>query len=221
MQVSTLLSDNTFYFTVLAADFGCYWLKFISALPSEVFVLFIWKMSRFHLLSQVLNLDLLRCTGFQYDSCGRVHIPCFTHRPIKDQKIESSNERCFGLWHVLLKSMKFHVKLLICKRSLFALNPLPVLLPNLCQRVASRALPLILQSKPWIVFSNSLQEWWPLIGQRPVGLKFGLKVSNLNSAAWPIMCKGFKFISSGTTDKLCGIWICFCLLKMPKLRQVL
>ena len=174
MQVSTLLSDNTFYFTVLAADFGCYWLKFISALPSEVFVLFIWKMSRFHLLSQVLNLDLLRCTGFQYDSCGRVHIPCFTHRPIKDQKIESS-------W----------------------------------------ALPLILQSKPWIVFSNSLQEWWPLIGQRPVGLKFGLKVSNLNSAAWPIMCKGFKFISSGTTDKLCGIWICFCLLKMPKLRQVL
>ena len=55
--------------------------------------------------------------------------------------------------------------------------------PNLklCQNAASRAQPLILQSKPSFVFWNSLWEWLPYDWQ---GLKDGLKLEHCHLTNW-------------------------------------
>ena len=61
----------------------------------------------------------------------------------------------------------------------------PSYLPKLCWITAPSAQPLILQSRPLIVFCNSLQEWLPDTMQ---GLELGLK---LELCYWLTSCKGF------------------------------
>ena len=71
-------------------------------------------------------------------------------------------------------------------------------LPKLCQSLAPRAQPLILQSKPLIVFWNSLQKWLPDDRQ---GLELGLNFE---------LCLLIKVLSAlKSQNKLCGVWILF------------
>ena len=63
--------------------------------PSEVAVLFDRNLGIRPIPGQVVNLDLLLCTGF--DSQRVDLFPCLilTQRPMSDRKIERRNERCF------------------------------------------------------------------------------------------------------------------------------
>ena len=62
--------------------------------PSEVAVLFNSNLRPF--LGQVVDLDLLLCTGFDLEHA--VLLPChiFSQRPMNDRKIEQSEGRGFG-----------------------------------------------------------------------------------------------------------------------------
>ena len=57
------------------------------------------NLSRRPFLGQVVDLDLLLCTGFDTEHLFLCHI--LTQRPMTDWKIEQSNGRCFGLQQLL------------------------------------------------------------------------------------------------------------------------
>ena len=74
----------------------------------EVAVLFDLNLRRCPFLGQVVDLDLLLCTGFDLEHA--VLFPChiFTQRPMTDRKIELSYGRCFG-WQQLLANSIEHL----------------------------------------------------------------------------------------------------------------
>ena len=76
------------------------------ALPSEVAVLFNLNLSRRPLLTQVVDLDLLLCTGLasEHEVLFLCHIS--TQRPITDRKIERSYGRCFARQQLLANSIQ-------------------------------------------------------------------------------------------------------------------
>ena len=87
---------------------------------------------------------------------------------------------------------------------------LPFYPSKLCWSTTPRVGPLILQSKPSIVFWNSLLEWWPDDRQ---GLELGLKVWQTwdsKSQTWipPPDQLVVKVWSAPTSlNNLCGVWI--------------
>ena len=66
------------------------------ARPSEVTVLFDSNLSRLPFLGQVVDLDLLLCTGFDSEHVVLFLCHIFTQRPMNDRKIERSDGRGFG-----------------------------------------------------------------------------------------------------------------------------
>ena len=64
--------------------------------PSEVAVLFYLNLSRRPFLGQVVDLDLLLCTGFNLEHAVLFLCHIFTQRPMNDRKIERSDGRGFG-----------------------------------------------------------------------------------------------------------------------------
>ena len=63
-------------------------------LQSEVVVLFNSNLIR--RLGQVVNLDLLLCTGFDSEHAVLFLCHIFTQKPMTDRKIERSDGRGFG-----------------------------------------------------------------------------------------------------------------------------
>ena len=70
------------------------------AQPSEVAVLFYSNLSRLPFLGQVVDLNLLLCTGFNLEHAVLFLCHGFTQRLMNGSKIERSNGRCFG-WQQL------------------------------------------------------------------------------------------------------------------------
>ena len=113
--VTTWLSNIAFHLqsiwlqTLVAIDSESRLTSFqrFCAPPSEVAGLFYSNLSRRPFFGQVVDLDLLLCTGF--DSEHAVFILChiFTQRPMNYRKIERSDERGFGR-HLLPIPSKFH-----------------------------------------------------------------------------------------------------------------
>ena len=64
--------------------------------PSEVAVLYDSNLSRRPFLGQVVDLDLLLCTGFDSEHAVLFLCHFFTQKPITDGKIERSDGRGFG-----------------------------------------------------------------------------------------------------------------------------
>ena len=99
--VTKLLSNITFHLrliwlqTLVAIDSESCLASFPSfyAPPSEVAALFYSKLSRSPFLGQVIDLDLLLCTGFdsEYEVLFLCHVS--TQRPMTDRKIERSDKR--------------------------------------------------------------------------------------------------------------------------------
>ena len=92
----------------LAANFGCDLFRFTPDIfpsfcepPSEVAALFNSNLSRRPFLRQVVDSDLLLCTGFDSEHAGLFLCHIFTQRPMNDRKIEQRDGRCFG-WQQLL-----------------------------------------------------------------------------------------------------------------------
>ena len=102
--VTTWLSNIAFHLqsiwlqTLVAIDSESRLTSFprFCAPPSEVAVLFDSNLSRLPFLGQVVDLDLLLCTGF--DSEHAVSFLCHisTQRPMNDRKMERSDWRGFG-----------------------------------------------------------------------------------------------------------------------------
>ena len=63
-------------------------------------------MSTSPCLRQVVNLDLLLCTGIDSEHAVLFLCPSFIQGPMTDRKVERSNERCFGLQQVLANSIE-------------------------------------------------------------------------------------------------------------------
>ena len=90
--------------------------------PSEVSVLFNSNLSKRPFLWQVVDLDLLLCTGFNLEHEVSLLCHIFTQRPVTDRKIERSYGRCFGRQQLLAKSIKNFIsyekqKLLVAARN--------------------------------------------------------------------------------------------------------
>ena len=126
------------------------------------------------------------CTGFDLEHAVLFLCHIFTQSPINDCKIERSDGRCFDRQQLLAHSMEISFPMkknsFVTARYLQSIKTfLTVKLsqhhktpdltpcvctrlsnpPKLCRSAAPRAWPLILQSNPSIVFSNSLWEWLP------------------------------------------------------------
>ena len=101
--VSTWLSNIAFHSlaiwqqTLVAIDSESCQTLFQSfcAQPPEVTVLFKWNLSRCPFLGQVVNLDLLLCTGFNSEHVALFLCHIFTPSLMKEQKIQLSD----GLHH--------------------------------------------------------------------------------------------------------------------------
>ena len=78
----------------------------ICAPPSEVAVLFYSNLSRLPFLREVINLDLLLCTGLKSEYAVLFLCHMFTQRPMNDCKIEWSDGRCFGWQQRLANSIE-------------------------------------------------------------------------------------------------------------------
>ena len=77
--------------------------------PSEVAVLFDSNLSRLPFLGQVVDLDLLLCTGFDSEHAVLFLCHIFTQRPMTDRKIERSDGCGFGLQQLLADSFEFFI----------------------------------------------------------------------------------------------------------------
>ena len=77
--------------------------------PSEVAVLFDSNLSRLPFLGQVVDLDLLLCTGFDSEHAVLFLCHIFTQRPMTDRKIERSDGRCFGRQQLLANSIEIFI----------------------------------------------------------------------------------------------------------------
>ena len=162
--------------------------------PSEVAVLFYLNQSRCPFFWQVGNSDLQLCTG----------INSYALFLIRDQrKIERLSKEMTAALPIQLK-ISVHVKKWLITvwnlQSTKTFDPVCAVLKDqhkLCLSAASRACPLILQSKTLIVFLNSLMEGLPYDQQ---GLELGLKfefcsLTNLllRSLNPRVICVDFKF----------------------------
>ena len=102
--VTTWLSNFTFHLrpiwlqTLAAIDSELRLTSFSSfcAPPSEVAALFNSNLSRRPFLGQVVDTDLLLCTGFDSEHVVLFLCHIFTQRPMNDRKIERSDGRGFG-----------------------------------------------------------------------------------------------------------------------------
>ena len=102
--VTTWLSNIAFHLrpiwlqTLVAIDSESCLTSFsrFCAPPSEVAVLFDSNLSRRPFLGQVVDLDLLLCTGFDSEHVVLFLCHIFTQRPMNDRKIERSDGRGFG-----------------------------------------------------------------------------------------------------------------------------
>ena len=82
------------------------------AQPSEVSVLLDSNLSRCPFLRQVVDTDLLLCSGFNLEHAVLFLCHIFAQRRMNDRKIEQSNWHCLGLQQLLAYSMEisFHMK---------------------------------------------------------------------------------------------------------------
>ena len=74
--------------------------------PSEVAVLFDSNLSRRPFLGQLVDLDLLLCTGFDSEPEDLFLCHIFTQRPMNDSKSERRDGCCFGQQQLLVDSMR-------------------------------------------------------------------------------------------------------------------
>ena len=74
--------------------------------PSEVAALFDSNLSRRPFLGQVVDSDLLLCTGFDSEHAVLFLCHIFTQRPMNDRKIERSDGRGFGRQQLLANSIE-------------------------------------------------------------------------------------------------------------------
>ena len=119
--------------------------------PSEKAVLFDSNLSRRPFLGQVVDLDLLLCTGFVLEDAVLFLCHIFTQRPMTDRKIELSNGCYFGWQQLLANSIKFsfHMKNK-SDRNLQSIKTLLTL--ELCQYSQSGS--MFSSSKPVMASSN-------------------------------------------------------------------
>ena len=84
------------------------------AQPSEVAALFYSNLSRRPSLGEVVDTDLLLCTGFDQEHAVLFQCHIFTQRPMSHRKIERSDRRCLGWQQLLADSIEisesFHMK---------------------------------------------------------------------------------------------------------------
>ena len=87
-------------------------------LTSEVAMLFNSNLSRLPFCGQVVDLDLLLCTGFNLEHAVLFLCHIFTQRPMNDRKIERSDGRGLGRQQLLADSMEFsfHMKKKVTRR---------------------------------------------------------------------------------------------------------
>ena len=112
--VTTWLSNIAFHLrpiwlqTLVAIDSESCLTSFprFCAPPSEVAVLFDSNLSRRPFLGQVVDLDLLLCTGFDSEHAVLFLCHIFTQRPMNDSKIERDDGRCFGRQQLLANSIE-------------------------------------------------------------------------------------------------------------------
>ena len=117
--VTTWLSNIAFHLrpiwlqTLVAVDSESCLTSFprFCAPPSEVAVLFDSNLSRLPFLGQVVDLDLLLCTGFDLEHAVLFLCHIFTQRPMNDRKIERSDGRCFGRQQLLAYSIEIFISL--------------------------------------------------------------------------------------------------------------
>ena len=74
--------------------------------PSEVAVFFNLNLNRRPYLEQVIDLDLLLCTGFNLEHVVLFLCHIFTQRPMNGQKIERGDGRCLDRQQLLTNSIE-------------------------------------------------------------------------------------------------------------------
>ena len=90
--------------TNLAASFGCYRFRITPDIVCRLLRAAIWSrwavwyksLSRRPFLRQVVESDLLLCTGFYPEHAVLFLCHIVTQRPMTDREIERSDGRCFG-----------------------------------------------------------------------------------------------------------------------------
>ena len=115
--VTTWLSNIAFHLrpiwlqTLVAIDSESRLTSFPSfcAPPSEVAALFDSNLSRRPFLGQVVDTDLLLCTGFDSEHAVLFLCHVFPQRPMTDRKIERSDGRCFGPQQLLANSIEIFI----------------------------------------------------------------------------------------------------------------
>ena len=135
--VTTWLSNIAFFLrliwlqTLVAIDSESRLTLFPSfcALPSEVAALFDSNLSRLPFLGQVVDTDLLLCTGFDSEHVVLFLCHIFTQRPMNDRKIERSDGRGFGRQQLLANSIEIFIshekkKWLVAARNLQSIKTL-------------------------------------------------------------------------------------------------
>ena len=116
--VATWLSNIAFHLrpiwlqTLVAIDSESCLTSFprFCAPPSEVAVLFDSNLSRLPFLGQVVDLDLLLCTGFDSEPVVLFQCDIFTQRPTMIERLSKSNVRCFGWQQFLANSVENYMK---------------------------------------------------------------------------------------------------------------
>ena len=215
MLATTLLSNFTFH----RDPFGCklwwqsiqnnsrhrFWSFYAQAAqPFEGAVLFDSNLIRGPSLGQVVDFDLLLCTGFDSEDADLFLCHSFTQRPMNERKFERNEKKSDSSRPAIYKALNpfwlsnwvsiARVVACFSQASPQRQRLLPIFETNcvFCSPVQpAQAVPergakrsaIDLQSKPSIVFGNSILE--------RLGLELGLK---LNSAAWPTGCKGAQEI---------------------------
>ena len=111
MLVSTWLSNIAFHLQQIYSE-SCQTLfpSFCSQ-PSEVAVLFDSNLSSHHFVGQLVNLDLLLCTGFNSEHVDLFLCYIFTQRPMNNLKIELNNGLCSEKQQLFKIHRKFHFTL--------------------------------------------------------------------------------------------------------------
>ena len=77
--------------------------------PAEVAALFYSNLSSSPFIGQVVDSDLLLCTGFDLDHAVLFLCHFFTQGPMNDRKIERSDGRCLGRQQLLANSIEIFI----------------------------------------------------------------------------------------------------------------
>ena len=114
MLVTALLSNisGSFHLQLMglqsSANFVCIRFRIILDIVSKLLLAailiccaFNLNLSRPPFLRQVIDFDLLLCTGFETEHADLFLRHILTQRPMDDGNIELSNECCFGQWQLL------------------------------------------------------------------------------------------------------------------------